>query len=160
MKIKFVIGITSCFLIVLIVILTPDIQAQTITLDQKVPFDKVAQHSGLAGDDIVNTYENVLGDIELTIKGELYDKTWKVDIHRVDGHWNSNFVLEARAVHNSIIGGDTYQVVNSAAQEFFRSNNKKIVNNVQLQHRVSGVSAAVVVAGSYDTTIFYTLVDL
>jgi len=141
------------------------VKAQNIVIRENVPFDKTAEFSGIAGDDIVNVYENDMGDYEIRIIGGKYGTTWHVEMTKTTDSWDSNFVVEVKKdpTDNRVTGGDTYLTVpdEPAADIFFSSTNTKNIQipNLKIQYRVSGVTASSTTPGTYTTTITYTLVD-
>ncbi len=150
-----------------IVLFTPglSVMAQNIRVRENTSFDVTAQYSGIPGDDIVNVYENTMGDYELNINGGRYKQAWHVEMTKTTDSWDSDFVLEVKRdpSDNRVTGGDAYLTVpdeSTTAEIFFRSNNKKDIRkpNLKIQYRVSGVTASNTTPGTYTTTITYTLV--
>ena len=139
--------------------------AQKLVVKEKVAFDKTAEFSGIAGDDIVNVYENDMGDYRIKILGGTYKRTWHVEVTKTTDSWDSNFVLEVKRDPSDtrVTGGDSYLTVpdEPTADIFFWSNNKRDIKrpNLKIQYKVSGVTASSATPGTYTTTITYTLVD-
>lgn len=110
------------------------------------------------GSDLIDTYESATNQVQIDIWGS--DRTWRVDVHRVDTNWHSNFILQVRRQpNNRIQGGLTYQTVTPVPQQFFRSNNRRNVSGIQVQFRLMGVSINVD-PNTYSTTVVYTLVNI
>lgn len=140
------------------------VEAQRIRVDENVPFNVTAQHSGIAGDDLVNSYENTMGDYDLEIWGQTYGTTWHITVNKSTGQWNPYLILEVQRDPNDnrVVGGTTYQQIpdSPGSLYFFRTNNTQNVRNpgVNIQYRLSGVTAIIPI-GTYTTTVTYTLVD-
>jgi hypothetical protein len=115
------------------------------------------------GSDFVDTYTNTLGTIQLSVSGQSFGKTWKVDVHREDLAWNPNLHIDVQrsaSTYNFLSGGTTYSEITLIDREFFHTTQKKAANNVQLQYQLRGVSLVNLPAGvNYSTRIVYTLMD-
>lgn len=110
------------------------------------------------GSDLISTYESATDQVQIDILGP--DRTWRVDVHRVDINWHSDFILEVRRQpNNRIVGGLTYQPITPVAIEFFRSRNRRNVRGIQVQFRLSGVTININ-PDTYSTTVVYTLVNI
>ncbi len=129
----------------------------TVTGQWSLTIDQSHLVSG-PGSDLIDTYESATNQVLINVNGP--DRTWRVDVHRVDITWHSDFILEVRRqANNQIIGGLTYQIITPVAQQFFRSNNRRRVNNIRVQFRLSGVSININ-PNTYSTTVVYTLVNI
>ncbi len=129
----------------------------TVTGEWSLTIDQNNLVAG-AGSDLMDTYESATNQVLIGVWGP--DRTWRVDVHRVDTQWHSNFILQVRRqANNRIIGGLTYQTITPVAQEFFRSRNRRNVTGIQVQFRLMGVSINIDPA-IYTTTVVYTLVNI
>lgn len=114
---------------------------------------------GGAGSDIQSTYESTGGDVYLVITKS--EGTWTMDIRRADTTWHADFTISARRSSDgtgigTITGGTTYQAITTTDQYFFEGSDDR--SNVDIQYQLSGMSMAVP-AGTYITTIYYTVTD-
>jgi len=139
--------------------------SQTVTIVENTPvsftvvYDPVLQ-------EITPSYENVMGDIQISTDGggnKVYGKTWYVTVSKSITGWDSNLTLEVRRdpTNRKVSNGTSYVVVpdGPAASYFFESNNKSFVDNLGLQHCVSNIDATIS-PNTYTTTVNYTIVDL
>ncbi len=142
------------------------IQAQSISISVSVPIDFGVLPPAIPGDPAVSTYENTLGDSQLDIDGGNkwgYGNTWGVTVSKTTASWHSNLLLDVLRDPSItyLIGGDSYVTIPNtpSATMFFSCTTQRRARNVDLQHRVR-ISPSDPPAGSYTTTITYTLVDL
>ena len=113
---------------------------------------------GGAGSDLNDTYTSAVDEVQIDVDGGKQNKTWAVYIERSDSDWDSNFQLDAQAVHNKIIGGSRQEITTTSTY-FFESDNSKSVNNIDVQFWLTNVSLAIP-ADTYTTTVIYTFVDI
>ncbi|MFO7891625.1 MAG: hypothetical protein R6V04_14950 [bacterium] len=99
---------------------------------------------------------------------------WAVDIHKQDGNWHSDLLIDVRRTGDgqcnqtdySIIGGTSYINITNTDTEFFYGRisgnlgwlGAFTVSDVPIQYRIRGVSATLP-AQTYTITIYYTIRD-
>ena len=113
-----------------------------------------------AGSDLIDTYESLPDQIEVAITGAA-NKTWRIDVSKVDNLWDSRFQLFVKRTSDglgsgSVTGGTSYQEVTNTEQSFF--NGYKNCSNIYLQLKASGISIQIP-PNTYSTTVYYTVID-
>ena len=121
--------------------------AQSLSVSVTLPVEFGVLPPAIPGDPPVSTYENTLGDARMEVDGGNkwgYGNTWGVTVNKT-----------------YLIGGDSYVTIpNSPASIlFFSCNTQRRARYLALQHRVL-INGGDPPAGTYTTTITYTLVDL
>jgi len=119
-----------------------------------------------AGSDLNNTYESpatqTIVDIDLAGIGA---DSWRVYVKKspLDANWHSIFNLFIRRSGNgqgpppgSISGGTSYIKITEDDAFFYEGVKQR--KNIPHQFKLSGVSA-IIPAGTYATTIIYTIID-
>lgn len=142
------------------------IQAQSISVTVYVPVEFGVLPPTIPGDQTVSTYENTLGNSELDIDGGnkwAFGTTWGVTVSKSTASWHANLLLDVLRDPSItyLIGGDNYISIpdEPTAISFFSCITQRRARNVGLEHRVR-ISPSDPPAGTYTSTITYTLVDL
>lgn len=139
--------------------LTSQIKSQSISVSGFWSLSiGVSDLQGGAGSDLNDTYTSAVDEVQIDVDGGKQNKTWAVYIERSDANWDSDFQLDAQAVHSKIIGGNRQEITTTSTY-FFESDNSKNVNNIDVQLWLSGVSLSIA-SGTYSTTVIYTFVDI
>jgi hypothetical protein len=115
---------------------------------------------GGPGSDLITTYESPAGQVTMRISGA-GNRAWRVDVLRIDSSWHPDLVLSIRRTGNgtgpgTIAGGTAYLPILTTSQAFVTGSGN--LSGIPFQERLSGVSVSIP-AGSYATTIQYTVVD-
>ncbi|MBN1552127.1 hypothetical protein JW979_11680 [bacterium] len=140
--------------------------SQMVTITESVPVYFTTIVPAIPGNPPTQSYENIMGDIEIEADGGgkwVYDKDWYVTVSKSTLNWDSNLLLDVLRdpSNKKVLNGDTYVQIpdEPSAVYFFESNNGFKISNLRLQHRVrlNGVGPD---AGSYSTTVTYTIVDM
>jgi len=119
-----------------------------------------ANLQGAPGSNLIDTYTSTMGDVTIDVNGTTFKKTWRVDVHKEDISWDSNFHLDVqRAAFPNLIGGTTYSEITNTDREFFHTTARKNAVGIQLQYRLRSVSSTFLYAATYSVRIVYTLVD-
>jgi len=117
----------------------------------------------IIGTEIVSTYESATNATLLTIADA--PGAWSVDVRRTDHLWDPGLVLSLRRTGNGsggsggsggISGGTRYQEITPTGASFIQGARNRF--DIPIQMRISGVSVDIP-AGTYSTTITYTVVD-
>ncbi len=110
-----------------------------------------------AGSELKSIYES--NEDAITIDITQTGKDWRIDIHKEDTNWPSNFHLYVKRTSggSGISGGTTYQEVTDVDTYFFGGEKRQSGINVQL--KLSGVSLTVP-PNSYITTVIYTVTEI
>jgi len=131
----------------------------------ELTIDESDMQSGMISD-LNSTYESPANQVSATISNSSYGWFgtwyWGVDVSRDNSQWNNNMHLDVRRSSGgfgfgSISGGTSYQEVTTSTQIFFTGVSFRLW--IGFQYRLRGVSVAVP-AGTYVTTVTYTVVEL
>lgn len=138
-----------------------------------------ADLQGGAGSNLRSTYTSDADQILIEFYGLYFwpgfrTWNWAVDIHKEDGNWHSNLLIDARRTGDgqcnqtdySISGGTSYMNITNTDAEFFYgriSGNLGwfgifTASDITIQYRIQGVSATLQTQ-TYATTIYYTIRD-
>jgi len=114
-----------------------------------------------AGSDLISTYESNSDQVSITIGGAS-GKSWRVDVKRTNVVWNDDLTLSiqrtgAGSGSGSILGGTTYQLIETSDSEFFSGTEDR--SGIPAQLKLGGVSLQVP-PNTYSTTVTYTLVEI
>ena len=139
------------------------IQAQTIRANVYVLVSFSVTAPVIPGDAPATVYENIMGNVELNMDGGnngSSGRRWQVTVSKSTTHWNTNLQLDVRRdpTRTNVVDGDSYVTIPDAPTSiyFFRSNNTRRVNNLDLQHRFT-LNGIDILAGTYTTTVTYTI---
>lgn len=119
----------------------------------------VADLQGGAGTDLIDTYTSLVDEVLIDVDGGQGNRTWAVYIRRQDTNWNSSLHLDAQAVHRRIIDGGRQEITTTDTY-FFQSDNRRNIQNIEVQYWLWGVSVATLPPDTYTTTVYYTFVDI
>ena len=125
-----------------------------------VPTIDAADLQSGAGSDLVDTYENTAGVInisDITTPGN-----YRVDVSKADTTWHANFQLSVKRTGDgsgagSISNGTTYQQITDTDASFFTGDLDRTTIPLQLQ--LAGVSVSIS-PDTYITTVNYTIVEI
>jgi hypothetical protein len=136
------------------------IQAQSVQVITVRAWNPASTPPALAGNDIVNTYTCAMGDYQLTMRGGGWGSTWHVDVQMTQPA--PSFVMEVQRdpTNNRVRDGATWVTIGTQRTYFFRSNGRTNVNNLNIQYRLSNVTAGDpnIHTGTFTITITYTIV--
>ena len=113
------------------------------------------------GGDFADEFESASDEKQLDVKNPVAN--WRIDVSRSSASWHTNIHLYIRRTSDgtgtgTISIGTTYQEITTTNTSFFDGTGQR--DNVDLQFKVGGAFAAAgVPAGSYVTTITYTVTD-
>ncbi|MBN2415702.1 hypothetical protein JXO52_07660 [bacterium] len=150
--------------IIAVLFLAPEARGQaeiTVTGLWSLTLDNTNLQAG-AGSDFVSTYESAVDQVDIEISGRRFEY-WQVDISITGGaSWHDDLVLYARRTGDGqgagwISGGTAYQEVTTTSGPFFQGYKK--LKDITIQYQLSGVSV-VIPAGTYSTSVVYTVTDL
>jgi len=113
---------------------------------------------GGPGSDLIFSYESLVDAVDIDITGS-GNRTWQVNIRRMDTNWDPGFTLDARRTSSDqdVYGGTAYQQVTVSDQLFFYTNvSPNNARNIKVQYRLSGVSVQSP-PGTYATTVYFTV---
>ncbi|MCR9286388.1 MAG: hypothetical protein NXI23_03255 [Bacteroidetes bacterium] len=123
-----------------------------------------------AGLDFSGTYSSNANEVTVSITQQgffanFFNYNWRVDIRKLDIDWHSDIQLYARRTGNgnpfflygNIIGGTSYQQLNTSNQIFFSGNRSRL--DIPIQYEIRNVSV-LIPAKTYETTIIYTVTEL
>ena len=118
--------------------------------------------TGGAGSDFANPFESATNAVSMTIsKTAVPAVTWQVLVKRVDTAWSPNFRIYVKITNpgtgGSITGGTTYFEITTVDQELFRGTGD--ISKIELQYKIDGFSVANALIATYDTEIYYTIVE-
>jgi hypothetical protein len=138
------------------------LRAQTVTVTTVTAWNPSSTHSGTAGLDLNNPYTCAMGAYRLRMRGGTWGSTWHVDVRVTRPAGTPAFVLEVQRdpTNTQVTGGTTWVTIGTANTYFFRSNGSTNVNNLNIQYRLSNVTAgdADVHTGVFPITFTYTIV--
>ena len=139
----------------------------TLSIDNTDPWEPQADFVGLAGDDYPASFESDPNQYQLSVAppggppGSQPD--YEVTVRREDTVWDPGLTLEVRRTGDgggpgTISGGLGYLAVSTTDAIFFEGRGRK--SNIPVQLRLSGAFGGEgVPAGSYTTTVIYTIAD-
>ena len=116
---------------------------------------------GGAGSDLNPSYQSAANQLTMGVS-TTGQRTWRVDVHRIDSGWNAAFQLFIRRTNNgtggngSVSGGTAYLQITTTSQAFVTGQGNR--TGITLQEQLNGVSASAS-ARAYTTTIQFTVVD-
>ena len=133
-----------------------DNSTETFTIDQS---DVV----GGAGGDVPATFESSDRTFDVTVWALIGSppNDWHIDVSRADTTWHADLHLYVRRSGSgtgaTLTGGTTYQEVTTTATLFF-SGSGGSCTGIPVRYQISGSYAALgIPAGTYRTTITYTV---
>lgn len=160
--------ILTIVLAVLLLCVVPFNKSHCITFNTSGSWTQtvtVSNLTGGAGSDLTSTYESGSSQATCSVDWTLFGllSSWRIDVHRVDGTWNSNLHLYIKRTGdgwNLLAGyidccGTSYQEVTGASQNFFWGHGN--VFDIPMQFKLTGISVSIP-AGTYTTTVYLTLV--
>jgi hypothetical protein len=154
--------ILPTILISLILFSAEGMRAQSVRVTTVVAFNPAATHSGTAGLDLNNPYTNAMGDYRLRMRGGGWGSTWHVDVRITRPAGDPSFVLEVQRdpANNQVRDGASWVTIGTANTYFFRSNGNTNVNALNIQYRLSNVTAGDpnIHTGVFPITVTYTIV--
>ena len=114
-----------------------------------------------AGSDLAGSYESDSDATLIDIHKEKKDDSWRLDVRRSDGAWDSRLSLYIRrtgggAGNGDVSGGLSYVQIGDIDRQIMSGNG--LLNNIPLQYRLTGVSLQLS-PGTYSTTVIFTLMD-
>jgi hypothetical protein len=146
--------LTACF--------AATLWGQTVTVTTVTAWNPSSTHSGSAGLDLNDPYTCAMGAYRLRMRGGAWGSTWHVDVRVTLPAGTPAFVLEVQRdpANNNVVGGTTWVTIGTANTYFFRSNGSTNVNTLNIQYRLSNVTAgdANVHTGVFPVTFTYTIV--
>ncbi len=140
-----------------------NIEAQWMWVTTVNAWNPAATGPSLAGNDIDNVYTGTMGNYRLSMLNFFWGTTWHVDVRVSQPAGDPSFVLEVRRDPASaqVRDGANWVAVGSANTYFFRSNGAATVLNLNIQYRISNVTAGDpnIHTGAFPLTITYTIVN-
>jgi len=154
-------GRVICLTLLLCGLNARPVVSQSISVTVNTPVEFGVLPPGIPGDPPDAVYENTMGDVRLSMRGGggAAGLTWYVTVQKSTAGWHSGLTLEVRRDADArLIDGESYVSIPDAptAAYFFRTNNARNVNNLDIQHRVELTQP--VPAATYSTTVTYTLI--
>jgi len=131
----------------------------------ELTIDESDMQSGFISD-LNSTYESPADQVTASVNNSSYGFFglwyWRIDVSRDNSQWHNNLHLDVRRSSGgfgfgSIYGGTSYQEVTTSTQAFLTGSRFRLW--IGFQYRLRGVSVAVP-AGTYVTTVTYTIVEL
>lgn len=121
--------------------------------------------SSAGGSDFAGVLESAVNEISVTISKttDPIASPWRLDISRVDTTWDPSLVLYARRTGDgtgdgTINGGTVYQEITNTDQIFFDGTGDR--SSIDIQLKLSGVSANNLMVTTYAATVYYTVTEL
>jgi len=117
-----------------------------------------------AGSDLKSEYESDIDTESIDIAETAGSgDNWRVDVKKIDTNWDNDLMISIERMSDgtgpgSISGGVAYMQLTNTDQIFFSGSGDR--SGIQVRIKISGVSVINIFAGNYDTTLYYTVVDI
>ncbi len=140
-------------------------QTYTLSINSTAAWAPLAEFTGVAGEDYPASFESAANEYRFTVSrpGPPSTDPYEVTVRRQDTVWNAGLTLDVRRTGDgggggTISGGLSYQEIGTTDAPFWTGTGRK--NNIPVQLRISGAfGGAGIPAGTYTTTVIYTITD-